>query len=72
MSAHVLMNLLNKLRKSDTMRGLSSLVNSIYHTLNLLKNLFLFCEEGGGGMGCENLKILPSFTRHYNGCQNMM
>ena len=29
MSAHVLLNLLNELRKRDKMRGLTSLINSI-------------------------------------------
>ena len=29
MSAHVLLNLLNKLRKRDKMRGFTSLINSI-------------------------------------------
>ena len=46
MSAHVLLNLFNKLKRSDKMRGLSSIlsltrnVRFIYHmTLSLLLNL---------------------------------
>ena len=46
MSAHVLLNLLNKLRKSDKMQGFhntgAGMLDSIYHmTLKLLKNAFL-------------------------------
>ena len=41
MSAHVLLNLLNELRKGDKMRGLSSIL-SLFRKLHLLsdKNIF--------------------------------
>ena len=70
MSAHVLLNLLNELRKSDKMRGLSilslfrkSLIKSIiqkqecHMTLKLLNNQVLH----------EKFMILPSFSQRYNG-----
>ena len=38
----------------------AQMLDSIYHmTLRLIKNQFL---------ADENLKILSSFTKHYNGC----
>ena len=43
MSAHVLFNLLNKLRKRDKMRGLSS-------TLSLFRNKFNKFNNTGAGM----------------------
>ena len=43
MSAHVLLNLLNKLRKRDKMRGLSSI-------LALFRNQFNTFNNSGAGM----------------------
>ena len=55
MSAHVLLNLLNTLRKRDKMRGL---LDSNYHmTLKILKNHIF---------SMKNVKILSSFTQRYN------
>ena len=40
MSAHVLLNLLNELGKSDKMRGLQRMLDSNYHKTNTLKSHF--------------------------------
>ena len=70
MSAHVLLNLLKKLRKSDKMRGLPSI-------LSLFPNKFNKCNNTGAQMldaiyqmvdikiilksyfCCENFRVLP-------------
>ena len=76
MSAHVLLNLLNKMRKRDKMRGLPSI-------LSLFRNKFNKFNNTGARMlnsiyhmtiklikNCiflrENVKSLSSFTQHYN------
>ena len=81
MSAHVLLNLLNKLGKSDKMRGLLSI-------LLLFRNEFNKFNNKGARMldsiyhmtlkllkNCiflrENIKILPSFTQRYSGCHKV-
>ena len=38
MSAHVLLNLVNRLRKSDKMRGLSSILSLFHNEFNKFKN----------------------------------
>ena len=38
MSAHVLLNILNELRKSDKMRGLSSILSLFRHKFNKSNN----------------------------------
>ena len=38
MSAHVLLNLLNKLRKRDKMRGLSSILSLFHNEFNKFNN----------------------------------
>ena len=76
MSAHVLLNLLNKLGKRDKMRGLPSI-------LSLSRNEFNKLNSTGARMldpiyhmtlkplkwhfWCENVKIFPYFTQRYNG-----
>ena len=75
MNAHVLLNLLNKLRKSDKMRGLQSI-------LSFFRNKFYYFDKTEPRMidsiyhitlklverhilGVKT--ILPSFTQRYNG-----
>ena len=69
MNAHVLLNLVNKVGKSDKMEGLPSLIkyfntgagmlDSIYHmTSKLIENIIL-------GVKTSRFVI---FTHHYNGC----
>ena len=58
MSAHVLLNLLNELGKSDKMRGLSSILSLFRNKiLKLIKNTFFGVKT----------HILPSLTHCYNG-----
>ena len=80
MSAHVLLNLLNKLGKSDKMQGLPS-------NLLLLRNKFNKFNNTGAQMldsiyhmtkelikitfWRENVKILQSFTQGYTGRHNV-
>ena len=73
MSAHVLLNLLNELRKRDKMRGLPSI-------LSLCNEFNKFNNKAAGMLDsiyhttlkilknlhfcCENVKILPYFKQH--------
>ena len=78
MSAHVLLNLLNKLRKRDEIRGLPRI-------LSLFRNKFNKFNNTRAGMlysishmilkliknhifGVKTSKILASFPQCYNGC----
>ena len=81
MSALVLLNLLNKLGKSDKMRGLPRI-------LSLFRNKFTFFKNTGAQLlnlfyhmtlkllknyifGCENVKILSSLMQCFNGQLNI-
>ena len=77
MSARVLLNLLNRLRKRDKLRSLPS-------NLSLFRNKFYKFDNTGAQMLhsiyhmtlkilkngifiCEKVQIFPSFTQRYNG-----
>ena len=77
MSAHVLLNLLNKLRKKDKMRSLSIILSLFRNAFNKFNNTraqmldsiyhmpyFFFSKSR---FLSENVKILPSFMQRYNG-----
>ena len=64
MSAHVLLNLLNKLEKSDKMRGLPSI-------LSLFRNLFnKFNNTGAQMLDSINRMTLKSLKNHIFGMKN--
>ena len=68
MSAHVLLNLINKLGKSDKMRGLTSILLLFRNEFNNFNNtgahLSLTLEWTKIAFWHENFKILSSFTQH--------
>ena len=76
MSAHVLLNLLNKLRKRDKMRGLqsknitfpTSLTNSKNTGARMLNSIdHVTLKLLKSYFWRDNVKILPSFTQRCNG-----
>ena len=76
MSAHNLLNILNKMGKRDKMQGLpsiylfftTSLINSIIrkHKCKILLSHDIKITKKSHIW--EIFKVLPSFTQHYNGC----
>ena len=76
MSAHVLLNLLNEVGKSDRMRGLPSILLLFRKSLIKINNAgapmldsiyHMTLNEIKSHFWRENLNILPPFTQHYNG-----
>ena len=77
MSAHVLLNLLNKLRKSDKMRGLPSILSLFRNTLNKFNNTgarildSIYSHDIKIALNlhfwCENVNMLPSISQRGNG-----
>ena len=77
MSAHALLNLLNKLRKSYKMRGMPSILSLFCNKLNKYNNTRAWLLDSNYHMklkllknqifGVKNVKILPYFTQRYNG-----
>ena len=57
MSAHVLLNLLNKLRKSDKMRGLPSILLLFHNEFNKLNNTASPMLDSIYHITLNNLKI---------------
>ena len=57
MSAHVLLNLLNKLGKSDKMRGLPSILSLFYNLLNKFNNTGAQMLDSINRMTLKHLKI---------------
>ena len=76
MSAHVLLNILNKLRKRDKMRGLPRILSLILNEYDKLNNTGAPMLESIYHMALkfiknrifwrENFKILSSYTQRYN------
>ena len=81
MSAHVLLNLLNKLGKSDKMRGLPSILSFFRNKFNKFNNARAGMLDSfnhrtlkllkKSHFSRENVKILPFFAQHYNGRHNV-
>ena len=79
MSAHVLLNLLNELGKSDKMRGLPSILLLFRNEFNkfnntgarMLDSIYHMTLKLKIAFLRENVKILPSFTQRYNGRHNV-
>ena len=77
MSAHVLLNLLNELRKSDKMLGLPSILSLFCNIFNKFNNARARMLDSTCHMTLkitfishfrrENVKILPSLKQSYNG-----
>ena len=76
MSAHVLLNLLNELRKRDKMRGLPSILSLFRNEFNKFNNTrarmldsiyHMTLKQLKLHFWCENVKIFPYFTQRYNG-----
>ena len=63
MSAHVLLNLLNMLRKSDKMRGLPSIISLFRNTFNKFNN------TGGRMSVCIYHMALKLFCNHVFGAK---
>ena len=72
MSAHVLLNLLNKLRKRDKMRGLPSILSLFRFQFNKFNKTGAQMIDSIYHMTLrshflhKNIKILPSFSQCYN------
>ena len=82
MSSHVLLNLLNRLGKSDKMRGLPSNLSFFRNEFNKFNNtgarmldfiyhMILKSIKNRLPFWRENVNILPSFMQRYNGCHNV-
>ena len=83
MSAHVLLNLLNELGKRDKMRGLPSILSLFCNEFKkfnntrarMLDSIYLMTPDIITNLNSifwhENVKILPFFTRRYNGRHNV-
>ena len=79
MSAHVLLNLLNELGKSDKMRGLPSILLLFRNEFNkfnntgarMLDSIYHMTLKLKIAFLRENVKILPSFRQRYNGRHNV-
>ena len=81
MSAHVLLNLLNELRKRDKMRGLPSILSLFRNEFNEFNNTRARTLDSIYHMTLklikklyfwrEHVKILPSFTQRYNAHHNV-
>ena len=79
MSAHVLLYLLDKLRKRDKMRGLPNILSLLRQEFNKLNNtgstnVKFYLSDNikitlKSHFWCQNVKILPFFMQHYNGQQ---
>ena len=76
MGAHVLLNFLNELGKSDKMRGLSSILSLFREEFNkfnstgarMLDSIYhMTLKHLKWHFWCENVKIFPYFTPCYNG-----
>ena len=73
MSANVLLNLFNKLGKSDKMRGLQSILSFFRYEFNKFNNTEARMLDSIYHMTLKLLKkcslfvILPSFSQQYNG-----
>ena len=72
MSAHVLLNFLNELRKSDKMRGLPSILSLFRKEFHKFTNTGARILDSVDHMTLKLLKNLifgkkRSFTQHYNG-----
>ena len=82
MSAHVLLNLLNELRKRDKMRGLPIILSLFHNKFNKFNNTGARMLDSIYQMTLkliknqffwrENFKILRSFRQHYNECHYVM
>ena len=79
MSAQVLLNLLNELRKRDKMRGLLSILSLSRNEFNKLNNtrarmldsIYHMTNTLKSHFWRKNVMILPSFTQRYNGRHNV-
>ena len=67
MSAHILFNLLNKLRKRDKMRGLLSILSFVCNKFNKFNNKGAWMLDSIFSYDIENVKILSSFMQRFNG-----
>ena len=82
MSAHVLLNLLNELRKSDKIPGLTSIliffrsefnksINTGARMLDSIYHMILKLIKNRI-FGVKTSRFLPSFTLRYNGRHNVL
>ena len=75
MSAHVLLNFLNELRKSDKMQGLPSILSLFHNKFNKFNNTGARMLDSFHHMAlnyikshfwCQNVKIFSFFMQRYN------
>ena len=76
MSAHVLLNLLNKLGKRDRMRGLSSILSLFRNEFNKINNIRFYLSYYikitlKSHICRKTLIILSLCTQHCYGCHNL-
>ena len=79
MSAHVLLNLLNELRKRDKMRGLPSILSLFRNKFNKFKNtrarmldsIYYMTSTLKSHFWRKNVIILLLCTQCYYGCHNV-
>ena len=79
MSAHVLLNLLNELRKRDKMRGLPSILSLFRNEFNkfnntrarILDSIYHMTNSLKSHFWCNNVMILSSCTQRCYGRNNV-